>query len=278
MPFIDSSWPEYFLTRHEGLGTTYERFVLERHFMALHGVLEVASVLEAPSFGMTGISGINSLWWARQGVPVTVVDHHAERLRLIRGVWAELGLTARLVQAGPEYEVLPFGDNHFDLGWNFAALWYVDHLEAFLAELSRVCRRAILICIPNRTNPFFRPRARRLRTAHGLATGNIDPPRIISLLGGLGWRLERRQLFDAPPWPDIAMNKERLLGPLAGTGPARPLSILEHYSGRRPDMAKEVQRFGLLEGLPRGLLRFWAHHELLLFHAATGGREGGREP
>jgi len=275
MPFIDSSWPEYFRTRHEGLGTTYERFILQRHFVTLQDELRVESVLEAPAFGMTGVSGINSLWWAAQDVPVTVLDHDAQRLGLARKVWGELGLGAEFVESPQGYGTLPFDDGRFDLGWNFAAIWYVDRLELFLAELSRVCRRAILVCVPNRGNPLFRLRARRLRAAHGLKTEHVDPRGIIRRLGTLGWRLERRRLFDAPPWPDIAMNKEDLLGPLAGKGPSRPLCILDHYSGAAPGMEKEVLRFDLLEGLPRWLLRFWAHHEYLLFYAGDG-RNGGR--
>ncbi len=64
MPFIDVSWPDYFRTRHEGLGTVYERFMLQRIFEQLHRSIGVRSLVEVPSFGMTGISGINSLWWA----------------------------------------------------------------------------------------------------------------------------------------------------------------------------------------------------------------------
>lgn len=276
MPFIDSSWPEYFRTRHEGLGTTYERFVLQRHLAGLHGELGVESVLEAPAFGMTGVSGINSLWWAARGVPVTLADDDPLRLKLVRGVWKELGLEADLVPAPPGYWSLPFEQDRFDFGWNFAAVWYVERLETFLAELARVCRRAILVCVPNRGNPLYRLRARRLRTAHGLRTEHVDPPRIIRLFDDLGWRLERRRLFDAPPWPDIAMNKEALLGPLAGRGPSRPLCILDHFSGTAPEMETEVLRYGALEGLPRWLLRFWAHHEYLLFHPGTDP-EGGPE-
>jgi SAM-dependent methyltransferase len=277
MPFIDSSWPEYFKTRHEGLGTTYERFILHRLFEELQGSHSVESVLEAPSFGMTGISGINSLWWATQGVETTVVDHHPDRLRQTGGVWEELCLPVSLILTAPGYDSLPFEDQQFDLSWNFAALWYVNRLENFLAQLVRVSRKAVLLCIPNRANPLFAIRRRRLRKTHDLFTSHINPPSIIHLMGRLGWRLVRRGYFDTPPWPDIAMNKEDLLGPLARP-PTEPLNILDHYSGRDKGLQARVLRFDALEKLPGWIKRFWAHHEHLLF--TPGGREpaGGPQP
>jgi hypothetical protein len=259
MPPIDHSWPDYFRTRHEGLGTTYERLILQRIFEDLHGTVEIDSVLEAPCFGMTGITGINSVWWARQGAEVTVADHHPERLGRINGIWAELGLEANLVEVPPGYRALPFDDRRFDLSWNFAALQQVDRRSAFLGELARVSRRAILLCVPNRGNLLH-----RIRTQH------LDSTGIIEEMERLGWRLERRGLFDTPPWPDIAMNKEDLLGPL-GRPPARPLCILDHYNGRDPDLPSRVLRYGFLEGLPEWLKRFWAHHEQLLFLPGRGG-------
>ncbi len=57
-------WKYYFETLHEGLGTTYERFVLHGYFNRIQDQYGVKTVLEAPVFGMTGISGINSVWWA----------------------------------------------------------------------------------------------------------------------------------------------------------------------------------------------------------------------
>ena len=155
---ITSTWQEYFRNRNEGLGTTYERFILHRYFERIKNRYEIQSLLEAPSFGMTGVSGINSLWWASGGARVAVIDNNRERIELIKGVWEALSLEAVFIYEQREYEVLPFADNSFDMGWNFAALSVVPRLEKFLHELTRVSRKAVFICIPNRLNILNRLR------------------------------------------------------------------------------------------------------------------------
>ena len=64
MLLINSIWKKYFNNRNEGLGTTYERFILHRYFESIKNRYSIQSVIEVPSFGMTGISDINSMWWA----------------------------------------------------------------------------------------------------------------------------------------------------------------------------------------------------------------------
>ncbi len=86
---ITNCWEDYFRKHDEGLGTTYERFILHNYFSRLKDRYDIHSVLEAPSFGMTGVSGINSLWWASQGAKVTIVDQSSPRLESIARVWRE---------------------------------------------------------------------------------------------------------------------------------------------------------------------------------------------
>ena len=81
---ITANWHRYFDDNHEGLGTTYERFILHHYFHELKKQYAVTSVLEVPSFGMTGISGINSIWWAAKNIPVTILDHSVERIALFK--------------------------------------------------------------------------------------------------------------------------------------------------------------------------------------------------
>ena len=94
MTFITENWRRYFDEQDEGLGTTYERFILHRYFEKLRQEYVIQSVLETPSFGMTGVSGINSLWWASQRIDVTVIDNVEERLRLVEKV-KRAGLKAK---------------------------------------------------------------------------------------------------------------------------------------------------------------------------------------
>ncbi len=271
--YILNHWPDYFRDRDEGLGTTYERFVLHRHFERLKAEFGVTSVLECPSFGMTGVSGINSMWWAARGVSVTVVDHDARRRVAIEQVWREVGLPVATTLCDPRYDVLPFSDKIFDMGWNFAALLFVRDVRPLLAELARVVKKAIVICIPNRHNPLVALRIRRERDRAGLYYRNAQRRKIVRLMAGMQWRESLYFSLDVPPWPDIAMSKEEMLkrlglGRLANRTrrqAGRPLCILDYFAGRDESMQDAVMRLGWLENLPEPVRRYWAHHQLMLF-------------
>lgn len=268
-------WQYYFKNPHEGVGTTYERFVLHDYFKRLKEQHEIRSVLEAPVFGMTGIPGINSLWWARYGVGVTLVDHNKERLRRIEKVWHELSLTAYLVCDSGAYSSLPFHNRVFDLSWNFAALNQCLIPELLLKELIRVTRKVIFVCIPNQLS-LFMPIRRVLVGDRGLSTD----PKLASFdleafMKASQWDLKEKGFLDVPPWPDIAMSKEDLLRKM-GLGPdARRLEaritsknricILDYYSSKDRDMKHRMHRYGFLENSPQWFKRFWAHHEYFVF-------------
>ena len=115
---ISHCWEDYFKRHDEGLGTTYERFILHNYFSSLKDCYNIQTVLEAPSFGMTGVSGINSLWWASQGAKVTIVDQSTTRLAAIEKAWQETGLPAEFVFQPPNSAELPFADGAFDLAFS----------------------------------------------------------------------------------------------------------------------------------------------------------------
>lgn len=63
---------------------------------------DAQSVLESPSFGFTGISGINLVALADAGLEVTLEDDNTHRLELIRNLLAHSGPLlhrARLIRA-----------------------------------------------------------------------------------------------------------------------------------------------------------------------------------
>jgi SAM-dependent methyltransferase len=270
---ITNSWKDYFVKQDEGLGTTYERFILHRYFSWLKASYDIHTVLEAPSFGMTGVSGINSIWWASQGSKVTVVDQSSERLEAIKNVWSGTSLSAEFVCQSPASAVLPFADGSFDMAWNFAALWHVKDGEKYLTELGRVARKALFLCVPNQKNVCW---ILRPHDASEYELNNINTDWIISRLASCGWRLAKTGFFDVPPWPDVAMKKENVLrmvglGWLARsmeTSNGEGLCILDHFSGRSPSMEKDILKYGFLEQSPGWLKKFWAHHRFLLFEKA----------
>jgi len=270
---INSMWKHYFKNHHEGLGTTYERFILHNYFKNLKSNYSVQSVLEAPSFGMTGVSGINSMWWAIEDTHVTIVDHSRERIDLIENVWRELSLSADCIYNSNDYNKHPFEDNSFDMGWNFAALWFVPNLDKFLKELTRVSRKVIFICIPNRSNVFYLLRKLSDKNSNSLYEENINPVKIRKIMLKYNWQINEIGYLDIPPWPDIAMKKEDLLKKVGlkqlakkiKTGDENHICILDYFSGKNNNMDKEILKYAFLENSPRIFQRIWAHHQYFIF-------------
>ena len=141
MPII-KTWRSYFEdSPHEGLGSSYERVILNLKLEQLRQDYLISSCLEAPVFGFTGLSGINSLDLAKKGVRITLVDNHRERLLLIEKAWRKGGEKCESIYV-EKFAPLPFGDKAFDLSWNFSAMWFVSDMNSFLRELSSSRRSA----------------------------------------------------------------------------------------------------------------------------------------
>jgi hypothetical protein len=276
---IHSAWKHYFTHRHEGLGTTYERFLVHRIFERISANYTIRNVLEAPLFGMTGVSGINSLWWAKQGARVTLLDNNQERVTLIWDLWQEFSLEADIRYHPFETALtLPFEADAFELAWNFAAVWFVPDLAAYLAELTRISRNVVLLCIPNRLNIFHIMRMRSPEMAQSVHVDNINPGKITHIMQKLNWPCVERGYFDIPPWPDIAMNKEDILQKIGLKHVAErlkqktnnaPLCILDYFAGKNPGMEADILKYAFLEKSPRLFARFWAHHQFLMFARST---------
>jgi SAM-dependent methyltransferase len=272
MTFIDNNWKQYFEDFNEGFGTTYERFILHRYFEKIKGAYSIENVLEIPSFGMTGISGINSMWWSHHGARVSIVDDNTERIEQIRKIWRETGLKTDLVLQNNSHTTLPFSDKSFDLSWNFAALHAVSDLQQFFAELTRITKKVIFICVPNENNICWLIRCGFC----GSGPSKEYSTRLITLpgtLADLGWHIKEQGYFDVPPWPDIAMKKEDLLQKIGLCWFAKILkskegnrySILDYFNGKDPALEERVLKWSFLENSPQMLKRYWAHHQYFIF-------------
>ncbi len=267
------NWQHYFANPDEGLGSSYERIILNRKLAQICRTFDVSSVLEAPSFGFTGISGINSMNLAKEGKPVTIVDNNAERLQLIEKIWkkVELNLTSQHVE---NFSDLPFNDKTFDLSWNFSALWFVQELDSFLNELVRITRKVIFICVPNRTGIGYLSQklSEKEDLKKELNEQFIFPEKFICLMRSRNWQLLDKGFIDCPPWPDIGMPKDDFLRKL-GLGWLLPdqkqnnsISILNYYEGKDnkfPD--KMLKHFWFEKNAPFLIKKFWAHHRFFVF-------------
>ena len=269
LPIIDN-WEEYFRHRDEGLGTTYERLMLHRIFSRINKKYEIKNILEIPSFGMTGISGINSMWWAKEGKDVTIVDNIHHRVALIKSLWKESGLTANIISA--TYGERKFDSESFDLVWNFTALWFLADLQSFLDQLKRISRKIVLICIPNNQNLFFKIRKLVLARGSNLNFRYIGKSQIKEMMNDHHWKLCEEGFFDIPPWPDVPVKKEVLLHQLKlnfllrkTNSKSSTFGILDYLIGNEYELARRFEKWQFLENSPKLIQRIWAHHRFLLF-------------
>lgn len=271
---INDIWTKYFEDHHEGLGTTYERFVLHRYFREFRRRYSIKTIVEVPCFGMTGVSGINSAWWAGHDSALTVVDHDRKRLAMIQDVWASLPWTASFHLNTNGYSSLSFDSNSFDMAWNFAAIWFAEDLDVFLRELARITRKILFIVIPNRSNIFFQIRNMGGDAATRQTLLHIDDRVLTEKMAQHDWYVEQSGFLDTPPWPDIAMKKEDFLKKLSlswllrsGSGDQEHgrVSILDYFSGKSPDMEQKLMRYSFLEDGPKFIQRIWSHHRFLVF-------------
>ena len=271
-------WKQYLANYDEGLGVVYERIVLNEFLLRLKQQYGIESVLEAPLYGMAGVSGINSVALAQAGCRVTLLDANPERLAGVRRIWGELGLEQQATfQAHTDFARLPFGDRSFDLVWAWAALWYVPEASALLDEMVRVSRRLVFVAMPNRMQMGYI--LRRFVLEPGFfktvddAWANI--PRIASILKRAGAQIVDQGVLDVPPWPDTVMpaalvlrklgiRSTRLTERFEGNG--WQWSTMDYYSGKRPELKAMMERYMFLEKLPLPwqVKTVWAHHRYVV--------------
>ncbi len=282
----EPTWKRYLTDYNEGLGLVYERLVLNDFLTALRDEYHIDTVLEAPVFGMAGVSGINSVALAQAGAAVTLVDDHEERLEAIARIWEELGLPARFVHH-TDWGHLPFVDRSFDLVWNWAALWYLADPEALLRDLVRTARKVVFVAMPNRVQVGYLLRKYLLERdfVNYVDEQWADIGRVRRVLTGLGVRIVRQGVLDVPPWPDTVMPAAEVLKQLGirsqklegqFSGDSWQWSTMAYYLGQQPDLYDRVMRYAWLDRapIPWRLKAVWAHHRFLVGVKQDGAPEG----
>lgn len=266
---------------NEGLGLVYERFVLNDYLLSLLKRYPIRKVLEAPAYGMAGITGINSIELARAGCSVTVVDEDEGRIREAARIWSEFGLRAQWVCC-PGMKALPFPDRAFDMVWEWAGLWYLRDAENFLRELARVSDKILLIAMPNPRQPGYILRKHFLEPEFFKQVDEswVNMKRVKKVVESEGFSPTEEGFLDTPPWPDTVMPVAKLLDKLGiksrrlrerFSGAAWNWNILDYYAGKDPSLKARVMRYAFLETtLPRPLKAIWAHHRFVLFSRASG--------
>jgi SAM-dependent methyltransferase len=271
-------WKKYLTDYDEGLGVVYERIVLNAFLLRLKARYDVASVLEAPLFGMAGVSGINSVALAQAGCTVTLLDDNPERLEGVQRIWSELGLSPQArFQEQADFTRLPFDERSFDLVWAWAALWYVQDANALLAEMVRVSRKLVFVAMPNRMQVGYLLRRFVLEPGFFKTVDDswANIRRVRQVLKRAGLRIVHEGVLDVPPWPDTVMpaalvlrklglRSRRLTRRFEGNG--WQWSTMDYYAGRRPELKAMMERYMFLEKLPLPwqAKTVWAHHRYVV--------------
>jgi SAM-dependent methyltransferase len=278
------TWRHYLTDYNEGLGLVYERFVLNDFLEGLQKRFGIQEVLEAPLYGMAGVSGINSVRLAQLGCRVTLVDDEPERVEGVRRLWAELGLPAEVL-LHRDWAHLPFGDRQFDLCWQWAGLWYLADPPALIRELMRLCRGVLFLAMPNRWQVGYWLRKHMVDRAFFQAVREewADMRCIRRVVEAGGFRVVEQGVLDVPPWPDTVMPAAELLRRLGirsqrleqrFSGASWTWSTMAYYLGEEPDLRERVMRYAFLDRarLPWQVKALWAHHRYLL---AVPPKRGG---
>ena len=244
-PIPAERWQKNLSDYNEGLGLVYERLMLNDFLQDLAAKHSVSTVLEAPIYGMAGVSGINSVLLARDGAQVTLVDDNADRLAGVERVWHELGLDATFTALDPLTE-LPFPNKSFDLAWNWAALWYLPDAERLIGEMVRVSRNLVFIAMPNRAQLGYLMRKYILEKDFvryvDESWANIN--RVKTILRDWDCTLIDEGVLDVPPWPDTVMPATEVLKRLGiksediqsrFEGDDWNWSSMDYYLGKKPD-------------------------------------------
>lgn len=257
---------------NEGLGLVYERIMLNEFLEQLREEWRIESVLEAPIFGMAGVSGINSVALARQGAAVTLVDDNRERLDGVRRIWHELELDASFNELA-DLTHLPFPDRAFDLAWNWAALWYLRDPSRLVQELARVSRRLVFVAMPNRAQVGYLLRKYLLERdfVRYVDEDWANIGRVKEILTAAGCQVVAEGVLDVPPWPDTVMPAAQVLGKLGikstrFEGEGWSWSSMDYYLGKRPELQSQIERYAFLERapVPWQLKSIWAHHRYVV--------------
>ena len=275
-PLDPSRWKKYLTDYNEGLGLVYERLVLNDYLDRTVSQHNIRSVLEAPIFGMAGVSGINSVRLAQRGCTVTLVDENADRLAGVERIWGELNLRATFVHH-TDFARLPFDDGTFDLTWEWAGLWYLPNAEALLRELARVSRKLVFVAMPNRVQVGYLLRKYVLERdfVNYVDESWADIHRIKNVLRDAQVKFIDEGVLDVPPWPDTVMPASQVLRRLGikskkldaqFTGSGWNWSTMDYYLGRRPELKAMIDRYTFIEHapLPWQIKAIWAHHRYTL--------------
>lgn len=190
----------------EGIGTVYERRLIDAYLLKLMRQYGLQNILETPADGVTGVPGINSLEFARHGARVVLANPVPAMLEKAAMVWNKQGLRDQAEFHHAEADSLPFQDNEFDLVWNFCMFERFDPPDVVLAEMARVAKGYVMIMNQNYRNwgtPVHKlyHKWADLEWDHGYVP-LMSQEAIIASMKRTGLEVLEVGCIDTPPWMD----------------------------------------------------------------------------
>lgn len=256
----------YYPLFHEGYGTEYERFALNRFVSRMLDRYEIHTVLEMPANGVMGIPGIKSMVFAGLGCEVTVAHPSQDFLDGAEEVWNALGLEARFVRS--PWVRSSFGSGSFDLVWNFCVYEHFEDPGEVIGEMLRVTGRYIFLQIQNIHNlglPIHRAFhvLRNEPWDHG-EVRSMDLAHLATVVKGNHGSILETGATDMPPWPDINIGLTDMLlrrgaVPVVHTGEGGGLRPACR-TRERGELIGEIRNFknpAPKDELVYGLFRIW---------------------
>jgi SAM-dependent methyltransferase len=255
----------------EGIGTVYERVVIDDYFRRLQAQRDIRSVLESPADGVTGVPGINSLEFARNGADVWLANPSQSMLDGARRIWEQQRLTDRVHYARCDSDATDFDDDMFDLVWNYCMFERFSDPAPLVAEMKRVARRYVLVMTQNVYNfgTVFHTAYHTMcnqQWDHGVGS-QMTLGAIRRALLEQGMRIEEEGTVDIPPWLDtwdmpLRGELKRLLSMVGKKWEwkieTQALSS-HHQLPRMVGFVRDIEN-----NLPEWFRKFQAHHLYIL--------------
>ena len=272
-----------------GLGTTYERIAVARLMARLADRYSISKVLEGPTDGITGISGLNSVPLARAGASVELVLGDPDEVALAERAWETLGLSDRVTIRATDGDSLGVEPRSYDLVWNFNSLPQVASADALLDEMCEASSRFVMVFVSNTWNYGF-----PIHRLHHKVAGEpwshgdisvMNTGAVASKLADRGFKVVERLLVDTPWWPDIDSPIEEVAATFLPflkrfvSGSERlerytwTIDTLPYFDDERlarllPDIEKH---FAIENTRVKPLKIFFAHHRGVLARRTGGG-------
>jgi SAM-dependent methyltransferase len=258
----------------EGIGTVYERVLIDEFLRRLQITHSIQNVLESPADGVTGVPGVMSLEFARNSGTVALTNPVPRMLDCARQAWERGEIADRVKLVHCEVDATPFDDNSFDLVWNYCMFERFSDPSALVSEMKRVSRRYIMIMTQNSYN-FGTPFHKIYHAMSGMEWDHgynrqMTMAAIRRAVVDQGLQIEEEGEIDIPPWLDtwdmpLRGAMKQILAMVGKKWEWKIDSETVSSANGQPSSSKMINFFrGVELNLPQWFRRYQAHHLYVL--------------